>query len=69
MQYSGSSRNVRVRIMHGAAKCWAKYGGQECDATLYDPPVNPQINSEQLNPPMPKWQTIPLEDIEVIRDL
>ncbi len=66
MEYNGTVRHVRVRIMHGAAKCWAAYAGQKCDAILYEGGINPQINSEQLTPPLPKWQTIPLEDIEVL---
>lgn len=66
MQYSGKSHNVRVRIMHGASKIWANYGGQKCDAILYEGGINPQINSEQLTPPLPKWQTISIDDVEVL---
>lgn len=69
MQYSGKTRNVRVRITHGAQHFWSRYAGQECDATLYEGGINPQLNTEQLNPPLPKWQTIDIQDVEVLRDL
>ncbi len=65
MQFDGKSRDVRVRII--ATQGWlAKYNGQECDATLYDGGPNPHINTEQLTPPIPRWQTAAPEEIEVI---
>lgn len=66
MEYSGKSENVRARIKPTAKYWGARYPNQECDAIIYAPDVNPQLNTEQLNPPLPKWQSLPLEDIEII---
>jgi hypothetical protein len=62
-----TSREVRIRIKSGA-RGWKEYSGQECDATIYegDGAPNPQINTEQLTPPLPKWQSISLDSIEVV---
>ncbi len=62
MDYNGNSRTARVRIV--ATTGWlARYQGQTCDAIIYDPGVNPQLNTEQLKPPLPKWQSARLSDI------
>ena len=63
--YTGKSTYARIRILP-TSKHWKAYAGQECDAILYEGNVMPQINSEQLNPPLPKWQSLPLNDLEII---
>jgi len=65
-EYLGTSRRVRVRIKPGHPGFLNGYAGQECDAILYDEPVNPQIDSEQLDPPIPKWQTALKDYVEVV---
>lgn len=63
-EYFGKSKQVRVRIKPTGT--WAEYAGQECDAIIYDGGVNPHLNTEQLNPPLRKWQQAKISDIEVI---
>lgn len=65
MEYNGKSERVRVRILPGSHP-WREYAGQECNAILYEPGTNPQIDTEQLKPPWPRWQSIKREFIEVI---
>ena len=65
MEYTGKSRIVKTRVI--AKDVWlAKYFGQTCDAIMYDGDVNPQINTEQLNPPLPKWQSCKLNNLEEV---
>lgn len=68
--YSGKSTRARVRLAvpldHKWSQHWKKYNGQECDAILYEGDVSPQIDSEQLNPTMPRWQSVPKEWIVVL---
>ena len=65
MEYVGPYRSVRVRIV--ATTGWlAKYAGQECDATFYGEGTHPHIDTQQLNPPMSRWQTANAEDLEVV---
>ena len=64
--YMGSSRHVRVEIIATSGP-WIQYRGQQCDAIIYDPPVSPQINTEQLSPPFPKWQMAKPEDIKEVQ--
>jgi hypothetical protein len=64
MEYYGKSKTVTVRII--ASKGWLKeYSGQTCKAILYDD-CSPQIDTEQLSPPLPKWQSCDLSDLEVL---
>ena len=63
MQYDGPTRHVRVRIVATTGP-WAEYNGQECDALFYRPDMSAQINSEQLKPPLPKWQSAKLTDLQ-----
>jgi len=66
MEYYGKSERCRVRVI--ATTGWlAKYNGQECDATFYDEGVNPQIDTEQLKPPLPRWQSTVPENLERIK--
>jgi hypothetical protein len=65
MEYAGTSQRLRVRVVAKAG--WlAKYEGQECDAIFYSGAM-PQIDTEQLKPPMPRWQSASAADLEVIR--
>lgn len=64
-EYEGKIRHARVKIKK-TSRHWSRYADQECDAIIYDPPVMPQINSEQLKPPVPKWQSIPLSDVDIL---
>ncbi len=60
------SRNARIKII--TKDGWlAEYNGQECDAIIYDGWVNPQLNTEQLNPPLPKYQSCKLDCIEEVK--
>jgi hypothetical protein len=60
-------KEVRVRII-ATTGVWAQYKGQQCDAVLYDEPgVLPQINSEQLDPPIPAMQSIDPAKVEVVK--
>jgi hypothetical protein len=53
---------VRVKIV--AETGWlASYNGQHCDALIYQT-HDPQIDTEQLTPPMPRYQTVRRRDIE-----
>lgn len=66
-EYVGHSQYVKVRIV--SSTLWGgKYLGQECEGIIYREGVRPQINTEQLTPPFPKWQSCDLSDIEVIDD-
>ena len=66
MEYYGKTWNRRVRII--ATSGWLKeYSGQTCDATFYDGAM-PHIDTEQLTPPMPRWQSAKSADLEVIPD-
>lgn len=67
MNYTGKSHNVRVRIIATSGQ-WANYFGQECDATLYEEGIDPQIDTEQLTPPLPRWQSINAKHIDVIEE-
>ena len=61
MDWNGKSETRTVRINDKAEGFWRKYIGQSCEATLYGPDgPNPQLNTEQLNPPLPKYQSLPL---------
>ena len=62
--YNGPSQHVRVRIRDTGG--WKEYAGQECDAILYREDMNAHINTEQLKPPLPKWQQAKRSDIEVL---
>jgi len=65
MEYCGFSEERRVRII--ATSGWlARFNGQECDAVLYGDAAMPQLNTEQLTPPLPKWQSCKASDIEVL---
>ena len=62
----GRTRLVRVMII--ATTGWlAKYNGQICNAIFYEK-ARPQIDTEQLKPPLPKWQSARLEDLKEVRD-
>ena len=64
-EYAGPFNRCRVRIC--ATRGWlAEYNGQTCDAIFYAPGVNPQIDTERLHPPLPKWQSVHREELEVI---
>lgn len=65
MEYSGGVEQRKVLIVARAGH-WAQYFGQTCDALLYDGDVMPQLNTEQLTPPLPKWQSIKRSEIEVL---
>lgn len=63
MEYNGKSRSATVKIV--ATTGWlAKYSGQSCTATFYEGGIKPQIDTEQLRPPLPRWQSVKSEDIE-----
>jgi hypothetical protein len=64
MDYNGPSKSARVKIKPGV-KFWEKYAGQSCDATLYPELGSLHINSEQLKPPLPKWQSLRIDEVEV----
>jgi hypothetical protein len=65
VEYEGKSRRARVRII--AESGWlAGYNGQECNAILYDSGPRPQIDTEQLKPPLPSWQSANWADIQEI---
>jgi hypothetical protein len=64
--YNGPSRNCRVKII-AVTGPWGLYNGQDCDAIIYRPDMLVHINSEQLNPSLPKWQSISPEQITEIR--
>ncbi len=67
MEYFGKSESRRVRIKSAPrTKFLERYVGQECDATFYEKGMNAHINSEQLRPPLPKWQSAFPEDLEVL---
>lgn len=69
MDYNGPVKKVRVRIAEGAGFWLRKYVGQECDAILYGEPPGAddvQVDSEQLSPPLPKWQHARLSDLVVL---
>ena len=67
MEYNGSYKGVRVMIANATNCSWlSNYVGQECDAIFYDKNTKPQINSEQLSPPIPKWQSVPLDCLSII---
>ncbi len=69
MYYEGKTTEARVRI-NSLAKGWLRnYIGQECDALIYDEGVTPQINTEQLKPPLPKWQSAELKELDIIREV
>ena len=64
MMYYGKATNVRIVII--AERGWLKrYRGQECDATVYDD-GHCQLNTEQLKPPLPKWQSCTINEVNVI---
>ncbi len=65
MEYSGKREEAKVRIKQGAPGFLAKYVGQECDAILYDD-GHAQIDTEQLKPPIPKWQSAQQKYLERI---
>ncbi len=67
MEYYGESRVARVRITDRATGTWANYRGQECEAIFYGEAAMPQINSEQLSPPLPKWQSVKRDWIEEVQ--
>lgn len=61
---AGKATAARVRIV--AKDGWLhKYLGQECDAIFYEYAM-PQIDTEQLNPPLPRWQSAKASDLESI---
>lgn len=65
MEYYGKIENARVRIV--ATSGWlARYAGQECNAIIYAGTTKPQIDTEQLNPPLPKWQSAAATDLEIL---
>jgi hypothetical protein len=66
MDYSGTSRYVRVRINAEAEGHWKEYVGQECDAIIYEDGISPHVNSEQLNPPLPKYQSIKASWVDIL---
>lgn len=66
MNYTGNSRKARVRIV-AATGHWKDYNGQECDATIYEADVQPQLDTEQLKPPLPRWQSVPLSWLKEIK--
>lgn len=66
--FVGKSKKCRVEIV--AVKGWlARYIGQQCDAIFYESDdgqsVMPHIDTEQLRPPLPRWQSANPEDLEV----
>lgn len=67
--FSGKSTRKRVRIVSSTGP-WKEYHGQECDAIFYEADdgssVNPHIDTEQLSPPLPKWQQAKKTDLEVL---
>ena len=71
MQYDGPSRNVRVRIREDIPiKEWlSRYAGQECDATFYGPGMSAHINTEQIDPPITKWQSAKESDLIVLWEM
>ena len=64
MEYDGPISKRRVRLV-ATTGTWAKYEGQECDATFYGPGMNVHLNSEQLVPPLPKYQSAKPEEVEI----
>lgn len=70
--FSGSTERKRVRIVAKDGP-WKNYHGQECDAifyTAYDGRlINPHIDTEQLNPPCPRWQQAKDHDLEIVEGL
>ena len=63
MEYSGKTERCKVRII--APGGWlADYNGQVCDAIFYEGDINPQIDTEQLKPPIPRWQSAKARDLE-----
>lgn len=68
MEYSGKSRSALVKII--AKEGWlARYNGQYCNAIFYEGNLKPQIDTEQLAPPFPRWQSVDLKDIEQCSNL
>ncbi len=66
MTYEGKSERVRVRIVACAsARYLERYFGQYCDAIFYDD-GHAQIDTEQLHPPIPKWQSCKQTDLAVV---
>lgn len=57
----------RVRII--ATTSWLKdYAGQECDAIFYEEGISPMIDTEQLRPPLPRWQSCSAYDLHILMD-
>ena len=64
MEVNCQAWHERVRII--ATDGWlAEYNGQECDAIFYDG-LSPHIDTEQLTPPKPRYQTAKASDLEVL---
>lgn len=66
-EYIGISRDARVRIVGNNSRWLQPYLGQECDAIFYEGGIKPQINSEQLNPPVIRYQSVFAEDLQEIK--
>lgn len=64
--YKGLSCKARVRVKSAVEHWLDPYVGQECDAIIYPQLASAMLDTEQLNPPLPKYQTVGLECVEVI---
>lgn len=65
-EYYGKSYNYQVKILPNTHCVWKDYIGQICDATYYEGDISPQINTEQLKPSLPKWQSIDLKLLAIV---